>query len=128
MSCPYFEPIRPAQSAEIRLPLLREFDGRCHACAEIAAVPEQLRLCCNLGDLCDRFPKTERRSRLRYHVSSRTASALRVLCIEEQNYAPSRWYQVQYLIVGDRVEPEIEDVCVLGQVLAFCRAYLERLS
>lgn len=120
--------MRAAQSATVRLPLLREFEGRCHAGAEVTAVPEQLRLCCNLGGLCDRFPRGERRSRLRYHVSGLTASALCVLCIEERNYAPSRWYQVQYLIAGDRVEPEIEDACVRAQVLAFCRTYWERLS
>jgi hypothetical protein len=112
----------------VRLPLLREFEGRCHAGAEVIAVPEELRLCCNLGGLCDRFPQGERRSRLRYHVSGRTAAALCVLCIEEQNYAPSRWYQVQYLIAEGRVEPEIEDARVRAQVVAFCRAYMERLS
>ncbi|MGH9618277.1 MAG: hypothetical protein ACRD45_01015, partial [Bryobacteraceae bacterium] len=96
-----------------------------------AAVPEALRFRCNLGysrGLCHRFPDGERRSCLRYHVNGRTASTLHVLCIEEQNYAPSRWYQVQYPIAGDRLEPEIEDVCVRAQVLTFCRTYLERFG
>ncbi|MGH9655145.1 MAG: hypothetical protein ACRD6B_16965 [Bryobacteraceae bacterium] len=131
MPCPYFEPLKPVPNAEVRLPLLSEFDGRCHAGADAAAVPEALRFRCNLGysrGLCHRFPDGERRSCLRYHVSGRTASTLHVLCIEEQNYAPSRWYQVEYPIAADRLEPEIEDVSVRAQVLTFCRTYLERFG
>ncbi|MGH9581624.1 MAG: hypothetical protein ACRD4O_01660 [Bryobacteraceae bacterium] len=132
MPCPYFEPLTIAERTEqgARLPLIREYDGRCRASANETAAPEALRFrCCNQGysrGVCDRFPANERRSCLRYHLNERTALALRVLCVEEENYAPARWYEVNYLIAGDRVEPDVEDLCVRAQILAFCRSYLEQ--
>lgn len=134
MPCPYFEPIEIAETGEdrsIRLPLLAEYSGRCHAGSGTAIPPETLRFCCNRGysrGLCDRYPADERRSALRYHLNGRTASTLRVLCIEEENYAPLRWYEVSVSIAEGRVEPEIDNDCIRAQVVAFCRGWLDRFA
>lgn len=134
MPCPYFEPLKiaePAQNRNIRLPLLAEYDGRCHAGGIEATPAEAVRICCNQGysrGICDRYPAGERRSALRYHLNGRTASTLRVLCIEEENYAPLRWYEVSVAIGEGRLEPEIEDACVRAQIFAFCRGWLERFA
>jgi hypothetical protein len=84
---------------------------------------------CNHGNskgCCNAFPVDEKRSCLRYEVVQREARLLRVLCIEEQAYAPLRWYGVQYICGEERLEPEPEDLCIRSQVIAFCRSYLAR--
>lgn len=134
MPCPFFEPLKtvqPAQGRTIRLPLLGEYVGLCHASTEASAAPEEMLLRCNLGyssGVCNRYPAGERRSCLRYHLNGRTASFLRVLCIEEENFAPLRWYEVSCSVAEGRLEPEIEDACIRAQIFAFCRGYLERFA
>lgn len=134
MPCPYFEPLKFAETGRernIRLPLLAEHEGRCHAGSGADIAPETPRLCCNQGysrGICGRYPAAEQRSALRYHLNGRTASTLRILCIEEENYAPLRWYEVSVWIAEGRVEPEIEDICVRAQIFAFCRSWLDRFA
>jgi hypothetical protein len=53
---------------------------------------------------------------------------LRIVCIEEQDYAPVQWLELTYAIAADRIEPEIGDACIRAQALAFCRAYLLRFG
>jgi hypothetical protein len=135
MPCPYFEPQTAAETAPdrgARLPLIREYDGLCRADSSAVPAPEAMRFQgCNHGysrGLCERFPIAEQRSCLRYHLIRRTPSALDVLCVEEQDYAPVRWYEVKYLIVESRIEPEMGDACIRAQILALCRGYLERFA
>lgn len=133
MPCPFFEPERIAsdrQHTKARLPLLAEYDGSCHAAGRVVPAPVALRFqCCNHGysrGTCEHFPPTEPRASLRYDVARRTASALEVICIEEQDYAPLRWRSVEYLMKTEELNPEIDDICARAQLLAFCRGYLAR--
>lgn len=94
------------------------------------AAPAELRFgCCNHGysrGTCGRFPADEERSGLRYHLVKQTSATLEVLYIEERQYTPLRWQPVRYFMEGERMEPEIADLCVRAQLLAFCRSYLKR--
>lgn len=133
MPCPYFEPQRVATDplhASARLPLIEEYDGICHAHAELINAPASLRFrCCNHGYSrggCERIPLAEVRSSARCNVVRRSESTLGVLCVEEQNYAPLRWQSIEYSIAGDRLLMELSDVCLAAQLLAFCRSYVKR--
>ncbi|HZS55668.1 MAG TPA: hypothetical protein VFA65_14800 [Bryobacteraceae bacterium] len=133
MPCPFFEPQRIASAAHPpggRLPLIDEYEGLCHAASEPVAAPDSASFrWCNHGNskgCCQHFPTDEKRSCLRYDVIEREDRSLRVLCIEEQAYAPLRWYRVQYICGEERLEPEVEDFCIRSQVIAFCRSYLAR--
>jgi hypothetical protein len=133
MPCPYFEPQAVAsgpQHANARLPLIQEFDGVCHAAAEPFAVPDEHRFpCCNHGysrARCQHFPSTESRSAFRYTILKQSASVLELVCIEEQDYRPVRWYPTSYFAETGLLEPELADSCMRSQVVAFCRSYLER--
>jgi hypothetical protein len=135
MPCPYFAPhnvVAQQQNVNARLPLIDEYEGRCHAGSEPIATPAELRFrCCNHGysrGSCQRFPSGDTRSALRYDVVRRTQSTLELVCIEEQNYAPLRWRTIQYSLASERLEPEIEDACTQAQAIAFCRSYLRRSS
>jgi hypothetical protein len=61
---------------------------------------------------------------MRYEMVQCRDGELRILCIEEQAYAPLRWYSVQYSCSDGRLQPEPEDLCVRSQVIAFCHSYL----
>ena len=133
MSCPYFEPREVATDplhAVARLPLIEEYDGRCHARAEPISAPQELRFrYCNHGysqGVCERMPASDAPSCARYNVVRRSEAALDILCIQEQNYAPLRWQSVEYSIVNDRLTVALKDVCLAAQLLAFCRSYLKR--
>ena len=135
MPCPYFEPTRVAtdpQHPGARLPLLVEYDGLCHATGQPLETPSAVRFrCCNHGyslGCCERFPADEVRSGLRYNVVRRTGATLEIICVEEQQYAPLRWYSIQYSLESERIEPELTDLCIRAQVLAFCRSYIRRFS
>ncbi len=135
MPCPCFEPERIAPEREhpqARLPLFDEYDGLCHATGNVFSAPAALRFrCCNHGysrALCEHFPPGEPRSALRYDVLRRTPGSLEVMCIEERDYAPLRWHQVEYLIETGLLKPEVCDACARAQLLAFCRGYLARFS
>ncbi|MBV9155832.1 MAG: hypothetical protein JO097_06200 [Acidobacteriaceae bacterium] len=135
MPCPYFEPQRPATRAEhpnARLPLIREYDGVCHAGESPIHAPAALRFrFCNHGysrGTCDQFPAHDLRSALRYHLVRCTESTLDLVCIEEQDYAPLRSLSVQYTFENGQLTPEIKDACMRAQVLAFCHSYRARFS
>ncbi len=139
MPCPLFEPRqRISQSPEtmIRLPLIFEFEGVCHA-GDHAPTPEhRLRYCnpaehrlryCNQGYAkghCASFPDAGPISAVRFDVKSRTPSLLTVLVLEEENYWPRAWSTVEFLIQDRTLRPEIEDTCRRAQILQFCQAYL----
>ena len=118
------------ESPGARLPLIDEYGGLCHATAEPIAVPAELRFrCCNHGysrGCCSRFPLGEHRSSLRYDVVLRTETTLELICIEEEDYAPLRWHPVQYVLANGILQPELPDVCIRAQAIAFCRSYLQR--
>jgi len=120
------------QCATARLPLIDEYDGLCHASAPPIGAPSPLRFrYCNHGysrGSCEYFPTGDPKSCTRYNVVRRTATTLEVLCIEEQDYAPLRWQSVQYWFEGDRIDPELTDLCMRAQLLAFCHSYLNRFS
>jgi hypothetical protein len=135
MPCPFFAPrniVAKQQNVNARLPLLDEYDGLCHARPEPIEAPAELRFrYCNHGyskGSCDRFPSGEVRSSVRYDVLRQSRSALELVCIEEQNYAPLRWHTIQYFLGRERLEPEVDDVCTQAQAIAFCRSYLSRFS
>ena len=131
MACPFFEPLRPVSNKthpRARLPLIQEFEGLCHATAEIARTPaSSLFVGCNHGhqhSRCDRFPAGHESSTMRYSVVGHSASILDILVIEEIDYAPVNWVRMQYSIESRTIEPEPADVCVRAQVAAFCSSYL----
>jgi hypothetical protein len=135
MPCPYFEPRKivehPAR-ANVRLPLIDEYEGLCHAGSEPIQAPAEVRFrCCNHGyskGCCERFPVAEVRSSVRYSVVRHNQTALDLICIEEQNYAPLRWRALQYVLASECLNPEIDDACVWAQAVAFCRSYLRHFS
>ena len=133
MPCPYFQPKQVAAEPKhpgARLPLLDEYDGLCHATRERLPIPEQVRFrCCNHGysrGACERFPADESRSGLRYDVVRRTGTGLEVVCVEEKDYAPLHWQSIRYFPDTQRIEPELNDICMEAQLLAFCQSYLKR--
>ncbi len=65
---------------------------------------------------------------MRYEVLGRDAAKLKVLCIEEESYAPGKWYSVEYTCASESICPDPQDICVRAQVLAFCRSYLARFA
>lgn len=135
MPCPYFEPqnvSRDPRQANARLPLIDEYNGFCRAAPEPFAAPEELRFrCCNHGysrGSCPHFPANESRSSIRYSVVRRTAATLEIICIEEQNYAPLRWHNLQYCLATGLLEPNLNDASMQAQAVAFCRSYLQHFS
>ena len=133
MPCPYFEPQAVAEHprhSSARLPLIDEYDGSCRAAPEPMPVPAERRFpCCNHGysrGCCEHFPAAEVRSSFRYAVIAHSAAALEILCIEEQNYTPTRWHSTHYYPESGRLEPEVADACMHAQALAFCHSYLQR--
>lgn len=135
MPCPFFEPQKLAATASSsggRLPLIDEYDGLCCANGEPVPAPEPFRFrWCNHGNSkgsCPAFPLTEMRSCLRYEAVAMEGRVLRVLCIEEQAFAPLRWYSIEYSCADGSLQPEPEDSRVRSQVLAFCQSYLARFA
>jgi hypothetical protein len=135
MPCPYFEPQRVAADplhAAVRLPLIDEYDGVCHASSEAISAPRELRFrCCNHGYShggCQWVPAGNVRSCARFNVVRRSESTLQVLCVEEQDYAPLRWQSIEYSVSADRLLVDVTDVCLHAQLLAFCRSYLRRFG
>jgi len=133
MPCPYFEPLTVASDPRhinARLPLLDEYDGVCRAGSAPVGAPAEHRFrCCNHGyshGLCEIFPSADARSCFRYTVLAHSSAGLEIICIEEQNYAPLRWHPTQYRLATGCLEPELADVCMRAQALAFCRSYLSR--
>jgi hypothetical protein len=134
MPCPFFEPRALATAPEhrtARLPLLDEYDGDCRSTSEAFPVPPPQRFrYCNHGysrHSCEHFPAAETRSSFRYAVIRYSSTALEILCIEEHDYTPLRWFSTHYRFATGCLEPEIADLCMRAQALAFCHSYLERL-
>ncbi len=135
MSCPFFEPQRRAADPlhpGARMPLLEEYDGRCHAAGEPFTAPAELRFqCCNHGysrGACASFPAAETRSSIRFDILRSDTAALEILYLEEREHAPLRWQTVRYALDTESLEPELNDVCAHAQILAFCRSYLRRFG
>ena len=133
MPCPFFEPQRPLvvqPGRAVRLPLIEEYTGICHAVTPPVEAPEELRFrCCNHGyshNVCGHFPPHETRSCSRFDVIERSHEMLNVLYVEERNYAPARWQAIIYRLGTDALEPEVTDACVRAQLLAFCHSFLTR--
>ena len=135
MPCPFFEPQRPAPDPlhpGARMPLLEEYEGKCHASAEPFRASAELRFqCCNHGysrGTCASFPAAEARSCVRFDILRSDTAALEILYLEERNHAPVRWRTIRYVLSTEILEPDLTDVCARAQVLAFCRSYLRRFS
>jgi hypothetical protein len=133
--CPFFEPKETAarpRHANARLPLIDEYEGVCHAGSEPGApLHDVVFRYCNHGysqGCCDRFPSHEVRSAIRYDVVSRNESALSLICIKEQDYTPVQWQAIEYMVLTERFEPELGDLCMRAQALAFCRSFLGRFA
>lgn len=131
--CPYFEPSQVASdphAPHVRLPLISEYDGFCHASGSVTPVSRDLRLdSCNQGHhqgRCGCFPSSEGFRSRRFTVQSRTNTTLRLLVLEEQNHTPVRWRDVEYSVPSDTVAESGTDHCETAQIRAFCRAYLDK--
>jgi hypothetical protein len=113
MPCPYFEPRQALPQPtypSARLPLIDEYDGVCHARTEALPVEAEGRL----------------RFCFRFDVVQRSVAGLELLFIEEAFFAPLAWRRLQFVIDGERLEPDPADPCERAQILAFCRSYLRR--
>ncbi len=136
MPCPYFEPRSIAAEAEygrsLRLPLLDEYDGVCHATNSPFPVPRDLRFrCCNHGypvGTCGFFPSTESRSCIRFDIIACTEEAVELLFIAERDHAPVDWRRLRFLRSTEQVQPALSDSAARAQVVSFCRSYLRRFS
>lgn len=135
MPCPFFEPQRVAPDPlhpGARVPLLEEYDGKCHAVAEAFAAPADLRFqCCNHGysrGACASFPVAETRSSIRLDILRSDTAALEILYLEECDHAPLRWQTIRYALGSEILDPDPIDICARAQVLAFCRSYLRRFG
>jgi hypothetical protein len=130
MPCPFFEPTQPVPSPAhpgARLPLIREYDGYCHACGDVKTAPEELRFeCCNHGysrSKCPCFPAAEPVSCIRYTIRGEDGAALRILCIEEQDHTPLRWVEVRFELASSTVSGDVPAI-LRAQAEAFGRSYL----
>lgn len=131
MPCPLFEPVRrvtPPSGVSLRLPLIFEFEGICHAANEAVDRAHRFRYC-NHGNArgrCHSFPPEMLTSALRFNITDRTASSLKVEVVEEENYWPRAWSSFEFLIQDSSLVPEIEDKCRRAQVFHFCRSFLDK--
>jgi hypothetical protein len=127
MPCPFFEPRAPLASPAdivIRYPLIFQFGGICHVTGG-----EHSSRDCNHGNAkghCFHFPLAMPVSAIRFDVTAHTELSLTVLMVEEENHWPRSWSKVNFDIAGERLEPEIADLCRRSQLLHFCRSYLEQ--
>jgi hypothetical protein len=133
MPCLYFEPTKPVDQPlheRTRLPLIEEYEGRCHALPQPFAVSEDLRWqCCNQGyslGRCAHFPANGLAGAFRYSVTVHAMDSLEVIWIEERDYAPFRHGALHFNISeGGFLETGLEAL-LITQALAFCRSYLKR--
>jgi hypothetical protein len=135
MPCPCFEPqraITQRTQRNVRLPLIDAYEGQCHA-PERPGVPsgDVLFRFCNQGysrGFCSYFPSGETRSALRYSIQGRSDTVLDVICIEESDHSPVRWFPLKYSLDTDALQPDPADICIATQARAFCRGYLRHLA
>jgi hypothetical protein len=135
MPCLFFEPTSPADKPlhlRTRLPLIEEYDGRCHALPEPSDANKEMRWpCCNQGyalGRCSHFPASGFGGAFRYSVSSQGADSLEVIWIEERDYAPFRHGALHFAISQASFIETGPDALLTAQALAFCRSYLKRHS
>ncbi len=132
MPCPFFEPQGVAADPEyphVRLPLLDEYDGLCHAAEPLHAPPELRFGCCNHGysrGTCTHFPASETRSCIRFDVLHCDAESLELLFVEERDHAPLTWRRFRYFLGTGVIDPDPPDICARAQVVAFSKSYLSR--
>jgi|SRR5271165_2620309 len=133
MPCVYFEPTAPAADPlhyGTRLPLIEEYDGRCHAMSGAPAAIGQLRWqCCNQGyslGRCSQFPADGFGGALRYSVTSHMEDSLELVWIEERDHAPFRHGSLHFTISTGCFLETGQDTPVAAQALAYCRSYLKR--
>lgn len=131
MACPLFEPLEPAAAPRrpgVRLPLIDEYAGVCHASGK-AAPPADAMLSagCNQGYAyaCPNYSQRGNPSAMRYSVTSQTEQQLTITWIEEQSYSPLRQGTMCFHIHERRLSPAPTAV-IAAQVMAFCRGYLAR--
>jgi hypothetical protein len=125
-------PIFRAEECGFRSHLRQRADGCCHAGGDSSLAPADMRYrCCNQGysrKICTRFPTGEDRATVRFSIERRTDTTLDLICIEESEYAPVRWYPLQYCFASADVEPQTVDPCVRAQAVALSKSYLKRFS
>jgi hypothetical protein len=133
MPCVYFEPTNRAGETlhgQTRLPLIDEYDGRCHALLGAPAALADMRWqCCNQGyslGKCSQFPAAGFDGALRYSVTRHTADLLDVVWIEERDHAPFRHGDLHFTISKDCFLETGLDTLIAAQALAHCRSYMKR--
>jgi hypothetical protein len=128
MACPFFEPVALTPTANwqsVRLPLIREYAGRCvrqDCCVQVSGRN------CNQGyarGVCDYFPDNEKNRANRYSLVNRGDEELWLLFVAEEEYAPAATRTLHFSIVQDCLLESDLDPCVSAQALAFCRSYLK---
>lgn len=135
MPCPYFEPqtiLRNGRSPGTRLPLLDEYEGRCHATCNPFPAPSDLQFrCCNHGyslGTCPYFPPVETRSCIRFDVLRCTEEFLELVHVSERDHAPLAWQTLRFARSTEQLEPELTDSAARAQAISFCRSYLRLFS
>jgi hypothetical protein len=58
-------------------------------------------------------------------MTGSSPASLEILLVEELHYAPVAWRRVRYFVGSESLEPEVPDVCMRAQVIAFCRSFLK---
>jgi|SRR6476469_7143013 hypothetical protein len=131
MPCPYFEPLEPLAEPSFcnaRLPLIEQYGGLCHVCAEPFQSTET---CCNHGYArghCERFPSEGRNAAHRFSLLSQGPEELELLFIDEEEYAPAFTRQLHFSVSGNCLSEDDVDFCIAAQALAFCRSYLRKVA
>jgi hypothetical protein len=132
MACPFFEPREPAalpRRSGVRLPLIDEYTGVCHASGAVVLPAEaMLSTACNQGYAyaCPCHPSASNPSAMRYSVVLRTQQELTITWIEEQAYSPVGQGTVRVDIQSGRTVPAPLAEVISAQITAFCRSYLKR--
>jgi hypothetical protein len=130
MACPYFEPSSvavPASRPGVRLPLIDEYSGLCHA-AQLPCEPAPAvrPIGCNQGYAhgCANHPSRIAASAMRYSITAQSPEELHIIWIEEQGYAPIRQGTIRFEIRQGKLTPAPESPVMASQLFAFCRSYL----
>lgn len=72
------------------------------------------------------FPAGEARSAYRYSITRRGAEVLELICVEECDHTPARWFPLQYQIAESAVSGASLNECMKAQARAFCVSYLKK--
>lgn len=133
MACPRFEPIHRCEiipGSSGRLPLIDEWDGRCHANGESRPVPAELRIrCCNQGYAHDcPYSGPVQHSALRYSISRQSGRPVELICVEERHFAPFAWSVLPLGPAFLTLTRTDLDACRVAQAKAYCVSYFDRTS